>query len=291
MKRVANWWGDKKRYFHRAVQFRPDPPQGNPGRARARLPAARRARPEIRRDSENLERDLHLSGGDQWLAAGARVSSWMCPSGVYGLHMNLEAPIFQNKDFRIAMQHLFNFDRLEPEPDVRRVFPQGVVLRRDRVRQPRTSRPIRSSRRRRANIWSAPAITAPTRSAARPAGPSCATSPTACSSRARIPTTFWSTTRARRRASRSSMRAKGLERHLTVMQQDFRRAGVDMQLQLAGAGNGVRARARAQVRDESTRHDVGGLYPEPRQYLHTEFKNANEQQRLLGLRNARRSTS
>ncbi len=34
------------------------------------------------------------------------------PAGISGLHMNLEAPIFQNKDFRIAMQHLFNFDRL-----------------------------------------------------------------------------------------------------------------------------------------------------------------------------------
>ena len=26
--------------------------------------------------------------------------------------MNLEAPIFQNKDFRVALQYLFNFDRL-----------------------------------------------------------------------------------------------------------------------------------------------------------------------------------
>ena len=32
--------------------------------------------------------------------------------GVYGLHMNLEAPIFRNKDFRKAMQYLFNFERV-----------------------------------------------------------------------------------------------------------------------------------------------------------------------------------
>src|SRR5258707_14995752 len=34
------------------------------------------------------------------------------PDGISGLHMNLEAPIFQNKEFRIALQYLFNFERL-----------------------------------------------------------------------------------------------------------------------------------------------------------------------------------
>lgn len=34
------------------------------------------------------------------------------PEGFYGLAMNLEVPIFQNKDFRKALQYLFNFDAI-----------------------------------------------------------------------------------------------------------------------------------------------------------------------------------
>ena len=34
------------------------------------------------------------------------------PAPLYGLAMNLEVPIFQNKDFRQALQYLFNFDEI-----------------------------------------------------------------------------------------------------------------------------------------------------------------------------------
>ncbi len=37
------------------------------------------------------------------------------PQGIFGMHMNLEDPIFQNRDFRLAMQYLFNFDRLNQD--------------------------------------------------------------------------------------------------------------------------------------------------------------------------------
>ena len=44
---------------------------------------------------------------------------------------------------------------------------------------------------------------------------------------------------------------KAIERDLTVMQQDFRRAGVDMRLAAAGAGHAVRARLAAQIRNDA----------------------------------------
>lgn len=34
------------------------------------------------------------------------------PQGLYGFAMNLEVPLFQNKDFRKAIQYLFNFDQI-----------------------------------------------------------------------------------------------------------------------------------------------------------------------------------
>ncbi len=34
------------------------------------------------------------------------------PAGIGGFHMNTEAPIFQNKDFRTAMHYLLDFERL-----------------------------------------------------------------------------------------------------------------------------------------------------------------------------------
>ncbi len=75
--------------------------------------------------------------------------------------------------------------------------------------------------------------------------------------------------------------AKGLERHLTVMQQDFRRAGIDMRLQLLEPG--TRSSAALERKFEMVNLGMsGGLYPEPRQYLHTEFKNATNNNDFWG---------
>ena len=61
--------------------------------------------------------------------------------------------------------------------------------------------------------------------------------------------------------------SKGLERHLTVMQQEFRRAGVDMRLRLLEPGTaferGLERKYEMTVTARTT-----GFYPQPQQYLH-----------------------
>ena len=110
-KRNPNWWGDKKRYFRGMYNFDEIHLRVIPLRTRARLSALG----ELDMMAEPSAKNWHeiytfpdITNG--WLRR-ARVFVDM-PSGVTGLHMNLEAPIFQNKDFRIAMQHLFDFNRL-----------------------------------------------------------------------------------------------------------------------------------------------------------------------------------
>ena len=70
--------------------------------------------------------------------------------------------------------------------------------------------------------------------------------------------------------------SKNSESALTIIQQDFRRAGVDMRLQLLEPGT-MFEHALERKYETAYFRMSSGLYPDPRQYLGTEFKNTNEQ--------------
>ncbi len=196
--------------------------------------------------------------------------------------MNLEAPIFRNKDFRKAMQYLFNFERAEPEPDVRRIraamtsFFEGSEYANPNLK-PYGFDPAKAREHLARAGYRRPAETA----AQSWPGAASATCCAAWSSRAPTATTCSSTNAARRPASRVIYGSKGLERHLTVMQQEFRRAGVDMRLRLLEPGTaferGLERKYEMTVTGRTT-----GFYPQPRQYLHTEFKNATNNNNIWG---------
>src|SRR5262249_39559223 len=63
-----------------------------------------------------------------------------------------------------------------------------------------------------------------------------------------------------------------LQREMTIIQQDYRRAGVDMRLQQMEPGAGFQ---RGLERKFEMILEAWGanIYPDPRQYLHTEVKN------------------
>jgi microcin C transport system substrate-binding protein len=65
--------------------------------------------------------------------------------------------------------------------------------------------------------------------------------------------------------------SKGLERHLTVMQQEYRRAGVEVKLRLLEPGAAFERGLERKYEMHLTGR-TAGFYPSPRQYLHTEFK-------------------
>ncbi len=74
---------------------------------------------------------------------------------------------------------------------------------------------------------------------------------------------------------------KALEHEMTVIQQDFRRAGVDMRLQLLEPGAAFQ-RALERKYEMTFLNMTSGLYPDPRQYLHTDFKNSKNNNDFWG---------
>ena len=109
--RLDDWWGDDKHYFRGMYNF-----------DRIHLPVIppERSLDYLRRGELDLIVETTAKTWNEDYTFEAVRNGWLKrarvfvdnPSGVSGLHMNLEAPIFQNKDFRTAMQYLFNFERL-----------------------------------------------------------------------------------------------------------------------------------------------------------------------------------
>ena len=75
--------------------------------------------------------------------------------------------------------------------------------------------------------------------------------------------------------------SKGFERHLTVIQQEYRRAGVDMRLQLLEPGTAFERGLERKYEMIMTGRTTG-FYPSPRQYLGTEFKKAKNNNDIWG---------
>jgi microcin C transport system substrate-binding protein len=78
--------------------------------------------------------------------------------------------------------------------------------------------------------------------------------------------------------------SKGLERHLTVMQQEFRRAGIDMQLRLLEPGTAFE-RGLERKYEMTVTGRTSGFFPEPRQYLHTSFQATTNNNNIWGFGN------
>jgi microcin C transport system substrate-binding protein len=109
--RVPDWWGDGKRYFQGLYNF---------DRIHLRVIPVERSLDFLRRGEIDMMPEATARTWNEEYTFPAVRNGWLRrvrvfidnPSGLYGLHMNLEAPIFRNKDFRKAMQYLFNFERL-----------------------------------------------------------------------------------------------------------------------------------------------------------------------------------
>jgi microcin C transport system substrate-binding protein len=268
-KRIPNWWGDKKRYFIGMYNF---------DEIHLRV-----IDPERELDYLRLgELDMMVEGtARRWNESytfPAITNGWLrrarvfvdVPDGISGLNMNLEAPIFQNKDFRIALQHLFNFDRLNRNLMYNEYFPKTSFFEGTEYANPNIKKYEFSSEKAREHLE---------RAGYRRPGTNDGTL-----------AKLWNVaygllfTRSdsddilvNEKGERASFTliyaAKGLERHLTVIQQDLRRAGIDMRLQLLEGGT-MFQRAREGKFEMVNLAMSGGLYPEPRQYLHSEFKTA-----------------
>lgn len=268
--RIEDWWGDGKRYFIGQYNF---------DRIHLRVIPPERALDYLRLGELDLNVETSSRIWNEEYTFDAVRDGWLRrarvfverPSGVYGLHMNLEAPIFQNTDFRKAMQYLFNFERLNrnlmfdeyfrqvsffegteyANPELRS-YAFDPVLAREHLERAGYHRPddVRP-RGLFGGIWDALTGLVFTRSS---------TDDVLVNDRGE-------------RASFSVIYGQqSLGRHLTVMQQEYRRAGVDVRLQLLEGGTAFQ-RGLERKYEMTLTSRTANFYPDPRQYLGTEFKN------------------
>ena len=277
--RVDDWWGDEKRYFIGQYNF---------DQIALRVIQPERSLDYLRLgELDMITENTARTWNEEYTFEAVR-NGWLKrarvfvenPSGIYGLHMNLEAPIFRNKDFRKAMQHLFNFERLNrnlmfneyfkqisffegteyANPDLEPYTFDPVLAReyleRAGYRPPDDTRNGSLLR----GVWNALRGVIVTRSH---------TDGVLVNERGE-PASFTVT-----------YGSQGLTRHLTVMQQEYRRAGVDMRLQLLEPGTAFE-RGLERKYEMTLTNRTAGLYPAPRQYLHTEFQRETNNNDIWG---------
>jgi microcin C transport system substrate-binding protein len=278
-KRVPNWWGDNKRYFKGQYNFDDIHVRVIPTERELDFVRLKELDMMVEGTARTWHEGYNFAAVQNGWLHRARVFVDM-PSGISGLHMNTEAPIFQNKDFRIAMQYLFNFERLNrnlmyneyfrlksffegtefANPDL-----QSYGFDPDRARQYLE----RAGFHRPANVGDQSTL-GQLRNVAY--GLLFTRSDT---------DDVLVNDKGQKASFTLIYGAKGLERHLTVIQQDFRRAGIDMKLQLLEPGTAFQ-RGLERKFEMILISMSSGLYPDPREYLHTKFKNAKNNNDFWG---------
>jgi len=277
--RVPHWWGEGKRYFLGQYNF---------DRIQLRVIASERSLDYLRRGEIDLMTETSSRAWNEdyaftavnkgWLRRARVIVDW--PSGVYGLHMNLQVPLFRNKDFRKAMQYLFNFDRLNRNLMFGEYVRQVSFFEGSEYADPQLkSYPFDPAKAReylaRAGFH-------------RPAelqGSSWLSGLWRALRGLLFTRTDTDDVLVNDRGERASFTltygSKGLERHLTVMQQEYRRAGVDVRLQLLEPGTAFERGLERKYEMILTGRTTG-FYPQPRQYLGTEFKHATNNNDIWG---------
>ena len=277
--RIDDWWGDGKRYSIGQYNF---------DRIHLRVIPIERSLDYLRLGELDLKVENTSRIWNEEYTFEAVRNGWIrrarvfleTPSGVTGLHMNLEAPIFQNKDFRKAMQYLFNFERLNNNLMFGEYFRQisffhgteyanpniepytfDPVLAREYLERAGYRRPDEArSRNVLRSVWNAVRGLMFTRSNT---------------------DDILVNEQGQKASFTLTYGSPGLSRHLTVMQQEFRRAGVDMRLQLLEPGTAFE-RGLERKYEMTMTNRATGFYPEPRQYLHTEFKATTNNNNIWG---------
>ncbi len=278
-KRTPNWWGNKKRYFIGMYNF---------DEIKLRVISPERELDYLRLGELDMMVEGSARNWNESYTFPPVTNGWLrrvrvftdVPDGVSGLHMNLEAPIFRNKDFRTALQYLFNFQRINRNLMYSEYFRKRSFFDGTEYANPNLMTREFNSEMARMHLERA--------GYSRPANVSNRSTLAQLRNVAygllftRTDTDDILVNDKSEKASFTLLyAAKGLERHFTVIQQDMRRAGIDMRLQLLEPGTAFE-RALERKFEMVNIGMSGGLFPEPRQYLHTEFKNATNNNDFWG---------
>ena len=278
-KRVPNWWGEKKRYFIGLYNF---------DAIHVRVIPTERELDYVRTGELDLMSESSAKNWNENYGFTAVTNGWLrrarvfvdMPSGISGLHMDLEAPIFQNRDFRLAMQHLFNFDRLNRNIMYNEYFRKGSFFDGTEFANPAVKPypfdPVKASEYLAKAGYHRPAIAGDQNLIGKLWNAAYGLIFT------RSDTDDIVVNDKGEKASFTLIYGtKALERHLTVIQQDYRRAGVDMRLQQLEPGTAFQRGLERKFEMILTSW-TSGFYPDPREYLHTDFKKAKNNNDFWG---------
>lgn len=267
--RVDDWWGDNKRYFQGMYNFESISLKVIPEERKLDYLRLGEIDMIIENTARTWNEDYTFEAVQKGWLRRARVFL-QTPSGLYGLAMNLQAPIFQDKDFRKAMQYLFNFDRLNGNLMFNEYFRQVSFFHGTEYANP--------------NLTSYPFDPVKAREHLERAGyhrPAAARGETLLDRFTNaihgllftrsVTDDILVNDRGERASFTLTYPSKGLERHLTVMQQEYRRAGVDVRLRLLEPGTAFE-RLLERKYEMALVGQTTSFYPEPRQYLHSDFK-------------------
>ncbi len=278
-KRVPNWWGDKKRYF--IGQFNFDEIQ-------LKVISPERELDYLRLGELDMMQEATARSWNENYTFPAVTNGWLrrarifvdLPSGISGLHMNLEAPIFQNKEFRTALQYLFNFERLNRNLMYDSYFRKISFFDGTEFANPDIQSYAFSSEKAREHLEKA-GYRRPDTIGNRNLLTQIRNAAYGLIFTRTDTDDILVNDKGEKASFTLTYAAKGLERHLTVMQQDFRRAGIEVRLQLLEPGTAFQ-RARERKFEMVNLGMTSGLFPEPRQFLHTESKNAKNNNDFWG---------
>ncbi len=167
------------------------------------------------------------------------------PQGLYGFAMNLEKPVFQNKDFRKALQYMFNFEKINDKLMYNAYFRQVSAFTGTEYANPNLRPYGFDPRKAREHLEKAGFAK-------------------------RGKDGIFADANGNRAAFTLSYGNKGLERHFTVMKQDFQRLGVDVALRLLEPGTAFKNGLERQY-EMTTIARTSNFFPSPKQYFHSVF--------------------
>jgi microcin C transport system substrate-binding protein len=174
--------------------------------------------------------------------------------------MNLEVPLFQNKDFRKAIQYAFNFDEIN-EKLMYGAYYQMVSTFTGSFYQNHDLKVYGFN-------------------------PSKVREHMAAAGYARGPGGIWVRGDGRRASWTLTYGNPGLTRHLTVMKQTFQKLGFDVQLQQIEAGASFQ-RLLERTYEMGIVSQTTELFPEPHQYFASVFAESKNNNNFWGFANSR----
>ncbi len=167
------------------------------------------------------------------------------PSGMYGFAMNLNRPVFQNKDFRKGLFYAFDFDEINENLMYNAYYRKNSVFAGTRYGDPELPMPRFDPKLAREHF-------------------------AAAGFRKRGSDGILVDDAGTRASFTLTYGSPGLERHMTVAKQKFKRQGIEMNLDLLDPATAFE-RGLEKSFEMTIISRTSGLYPAPHQYFSSEF--------------------